>query len=189
MKNTLITDGADSTCKVWDISINNKIPVVVYYDTESRIISADFRPQDNLHILIDEDGYFIMRNMKGHHDFVKTRLPKQKYNFVKFNSINENQYFIGGSDSIKIYDVRTNLEIESIPEFCGAIDIFNDSKSYLVAKDDGLSLFSHQLEKLKEWKDINSISHLNMNVVNYQNPEIILIGSTNGDVFISDKEN
>jgi hypothetical protein len=161
----------------------------VYYDTEARIISADFRVKDNLHILIDEDGYFIMRNLKGHHDFIKTKLPKQKFNFVKFNHLNENQYFIGGADSIKIFDVRNNLEIESIPEFSNAIDILNDSKSYLVAKEDELFLFSHQIEMKKEWKDVSSISHLNMNIVNYQNPDIVIVGTKNGDVFISDKEN
>ena len=107
---------------------------------------------------------------------------------MKFDILNENQYFIGGEDSVKIFDIRTNLEIESISEFSEALDIFNDSKSYLIVKEQGLSLYTNKNKKLKEWNEFGQISHMNMNIVNFQNPEVFLVGTVNGDVFISDKE-
>jgi WD40 repeat protein len=186
--NFIITDGADSTCKVWDLSNSNKIPTVVHYDTESTIVSADYRHKDSLHLCIDEDGQFVIRNMKQEKEFKKIKLPKENYKFVKFNPLNESQYFIGSEESFKIFDIRTNLEINTIDEFKNSIEIFNDSSKCLLVREEGLELYSYsgkEVQKEKEWVDFGMVTHLNMNTVNYSNPEVLVIGNETGDVYLS----
>lgn len=192
IQNYLITDGADSTCKIWDLSNNNKIPYTVYYDTESKIVSSDFRAKDGLHICLDEEGNFVIRNIKSQNDYVKIKLPKQPFQFVKFNPMNENQYFISTDSSFKIYDVRTNIEMEAVSEFSNSIDIFNDSNTFLTVKQNNLSLYnfySANLDKLNEWNSFGLISHFNLNSLNFANPELLIVGNTNGDLFYSNLEN
>ncbi len=57
----------------------------------------------------------------------------------------ESQYLIGSEESFKVYDVRTNLEINNAIEFINSIDIFNDSKKSLLIREESLELykFSH----------------------------------------------
>jgi WD40 repeat protein len=190
--NYIITDGADSTCKVWDLSNSNKIPSVVYYDTESTIISADYRHKDTLHICIDEDGHFVMRNIKQEKEHKKIKLPKENYKFVKFNPMNESQYFIGSEESFKVYDLRTNLEINNVEEFKNSIDFFNDSKKSLVVREEGLEVYTfslHETLKEKEWLDFGAVTHFNINSINYSNPDIMILGNESGDVYLSNLEN
>jgi hypothetical protein len=163
----------------------------VYYDTETTIISSDFRPKDNLHICIDEDGHFVMRNLKTEKECKKIKLPKQEYKYVKFNSLNNFQYFVCSEESFKIYDVRNHLEMDSVVEFANSIDIFNDSKNFLLVKTEGLELHTfnlHKVEKLKDWMSFGKVSYANMNSVNYSNPDLIIVGNENGDLFYSNQE-
>lgn len=137
---------------------------------------------------MDEEGNFITRNVKNDKEVKKIKLPKKNYKFVKFNPLNELQYFISTEESFKIYDMRTNLEIDSVEEFADSIDIFNDSSQFLTVKPNELSLYTFnagKTEKQREWNTFGSISHLNMNSVNYDNPEVIILGNDNGDVYYS----
>lgn len=164
----------------------------MYYDTETSIIASDYRSSDNIHIYIDEAGHFVMRNMKNDKECSKLKYPHHNYKIVKFNPLNEYQYFIGHEDSLKIYDVRNNLEMDSINEFVDAIEIFNDSKKFLVAKTEGLELSAfnnNKLEIIKEWKNFGEVSHFNMNIINFNNPDTIIIGNEAGDLFHSTFEN
>ena len=185
----MITDGADSTCKVWDLSNSNKIPSSVYFDTESKIISSDFRPTDSLYICLDEDGHFILRKIKEEKESSKIKLSRQNYKYLKFNPMNDFQYFIGSEESFKIYDIRTHLEIETIEEFKNSINIFNDSNNYMLIREDGLNLYnysSHKIEKVKEWINFSLVTHFNMS---YINPDVLLVGNEGGDVYYSKFEN
>jgi WD40 repeat protein len=184
----LVTDGADSTYKIWDLTNNNKIPTVVYYDTESPIVSADFRPKDNLHICLDSDGNIITRNVKNQKECIKNRITKEHFNYVKFNPLNDFQYFICTESYFKIYDLRNNIEIGSVREFSNSIDIVNDSKNYLLTFNQGLKLFSfknHTEELNREWNEFGNVSFCNMGFFNYTNPDVIVVGNENGDVFYS----
>lgn len=167
---------------------NNKIPVIVYYDTESKIVSADYRGKDNLHICIDEDGHVVIRSLKGEKEFKKIKIQPENFKYIKFNPLNDFQYFICTDSYFKIYDIRNNFEMDSVEQFANSIDIFNDSKNYLLVKQSEINLFhfnTHKVEKLKEWNNFGTLSHANMNSVNYCDPEIILLGNENGDLFYS----
>jgi hypothetical protein len=170
------------------MSNNNKIPLHVFYDSESKIVSSDFRSKDNIHICIDDDGLLLIRNVNDVKDFKKINLMKKNYKYVKFNPLNDFQYFICSETDFKIYDIRNNLEMDSVDAFADSIDIFNDSKNFLIAKNEGLFLYtfcSSKMESVKEWTEFDQISHANMNIINYSNPELILIGNEQGDVFYS----
>lgn len=151
-------------------------------------MASDYRTSDNLHIFIDEDGHFVIRNIRNEKECNKIKLPQNHHKILKFNPINHYQYFVGDEESLKIFDLRNNLEIDSFPEFACAIDVFNDTKKFLVAKSEGLSLSSLSslnLEKIKEWYEFGSVSHVNMNILNLNNPDAILVGNESGDLFHS----
>jgi len=62
----------------------------------------------------------------------------------------ESQYLIGSEESFKVYDIRTNLEINNAIEFKNSIDIFNDSKKSLLIREESLELYKFsQHETLK----------------------------------------
>jgi len=171
---------------------NNKVPIVVYYDTETSILASDYRSSDNLHICIDEAGHFVMRNLNNEKECNKVKLPHYNYKILKFNPIYPNQYFIGHENSLKIYDIRNNLEIDSIEEFGNALDVFNESNKFLIVKEEGLELYNYynlKIEKEKEWKDFGCVSHVNLNTINLNNPDIILVGNESGDLFHSSIDN
>jgi hypothetical protein len=78
-----------------------------------------------------------------------------------------------------------NSEVESINELINCIEIFVDCSQYLSVKEKELTLFKYnnKMEKIKDWTSFNLISHLNMNSINLENPEIIILGNSNGDLF------
>lgn len=163
----------------------------MYYDTDTTIVSADYRSKDNLHICVDEDGHFVMRNMKEGKDFKKVTLEKSNYKYVKFNPMNEYQYFICSEESFKIYDVRNNLEMDSVEQFANSDDIFNDSSTYLLVHKEGLKLYAfseNKVEIVKDWNEMGEVTFCDMNSVNYTNPEIIVVGNENGDLYCSNLE-
>lgn len=160
------------------MSNNNKIPTVVYYDTESKIVSADYRSKDNLHICLDEDGNFIIRNIKGEKDHKKIKMPNVNFKYVKFNPINDYQFFVCSENFFKIYDIRNNLEMDSISIFANSVEVLNDSKNFLLASQEGLELYYSnitKMDKIKEWKTFGQLCHANMNSQNYNDPDIIVL--------------
>ncbi len=184
----LITDGADSTCKIWDLSNPNKIPLDVYYDTETAIVSSDYRDYDNLHICVDEDGNFVIRNVKDEKECFKTKLNNHNFRLVKINPLNHYQYFISTKDTFKIYDFRNNLEVDSISELSDSFEVFNDSKQYLSIKGDSMELYKINtgvLGKHRDWKEFGEITHANINTTNYMSLDCIVLGNDTGDIFYS----
>ena len=111
------------------MSLPNKLPSDVFYDTESKIISADFKAKDSLHLCLDEDGNYVLRKIHQKNNVKKYKLKKENYKFIGFNKVNDNQYFISSTESFRIFDMRTHLEINQVEELKGAFDIFNDSNN------------------------------------------------------------
>lgn len=169
--------------KVWDLADPQKIPTMVFFDTEGKIVSADFRAKDNMHLCIDEEGLVVMRNLKNNKEFKKMSVEKDNYRYVKFNPLNEFQYFLCGEKSFKIFDVRSHFELDSINQFADSINIFGDSSGYLIGRKSGIELYNSQVELLKGIDTFGEITHINMRSVNYTRPDMIIIGNENGDLF------
>jgi len=188
-QNTLISDGADSTYKVWSLASNIKIPQQVFYDTDDQIKSADFRA-DGIHVCMDNEGNIVFRNINKNNEFTVKKLPKQVYNFVKFNQFNEYEYYVSGKDSFRIYDIRTFQEICEISQFRNSLDIYNDNcHNYLISKRDSVNYFSYDVNQqkfneIKNW-ELNDISCLSINNHSFRNPDIITIGCDKGDLYYS----
>jgi hypothetical protein len=122
----------------------------------------------------------VLRDIKNYKECKKIQLDKGVIKYVKFNQLDNNQYYVCWDDNFKIYDIRTHKEIESRPEFSNSIDIFNDSCQYLLAFSDSLKLFEKEL--IRDWQ-FEDLSHINMNILNYSNPELLLIGTNSGDLY------
>lgn len=128
----------------------------------------------------------VLRDLRKENEFKKLKLSfKDKYKLVKFNELNDFQYFVSGDNSFKVFDIRSHIEIDSIEEFKGALEIFNDSSNFLIAKKEALFLYNNDLEKLKEWNEFGNITSLNLKSANYLKPDVIVVGNSNGDVFVS----
>lgn len=178
--NKLISDGADSTCKVWDINTASRLPIQAYYDTESQIISSDFRQSDNLHICIDKDGHFVMRNFTIKNEIVKSSLGHNQYYYVKLNTNNIYQYYISSIDSFKVCELRTNKVIQTIDAFKQSYSIL-DQSNYLIGNNEGMFLYGNNLEKERHW-DYEKITHMNIKKC-IQGSNVIIVGNDLGDVY------
>jgi hypothetical protein len=129
----------------------------------------------------DEDCVLVIRDIKNEKDYKKIQLEKSEMKYVKFNQINPNEYFVCTKEYFKIYDIRTNKEIENKEQFKNSFDIFNDSVNFLLAYDNYLRLYTDNL--IREWNEFDTITHINMNIVNFTNPEIMILGNSNGDLY------
>lgn len=191
MQNQLITCGEDSTYKIWNLTNYNPIPYNVFYDTESKIIAADYRSKDSMFACLDNDGNLVIRNLLKDKEFKLMKLGYDNYNFVKFNNFNDYQYFISSKNSFRIFDIRTNYEIENIEEFKNSTEIINDSKNYMLGYlDNTLSVYDTDVLKggytlQNSWKDILNVSCISTNSKYYEVPELIAIGNDNGDLYYS----
>ena len=185
----LITDGMDSNYKLWDIS--EKTPIKVYYDTESQIISCDFRTEDDFHICLDNDKYLVIRKIDTiNTDCYKIVLDDKTTSFVKFNKYNLNEYVVGSKTKFNVYDFRTNKIIESYENF-GRVNLFeSDSTHNLISNKQSLFLTkSSNCEIIKEWNELGEISSLYMEGYKEKesndNVSIVIIGNEKGDVYYS----
>ena len=166
----------------------------VFYDTESKIISADFRPKDGMFTCLDQDGNLVLRNLYKDKEFKVIKLGYDKYNYTKFNKFNDYQYFISSANSFRIFDIRTNYEIETIEEFKNSSEIINDSKNYMIGFQGNKSMEVYDLDLLKggyslsnTWKNITNVSCISANSKYFEYPELIAVGNENGDLFYSTK--
>lgn len=184
----MISDGADSTLKIWDLSNNTKIPLDVFYDTETTICSADYRSKDFLHLALDDDGNVVARNLKSQNKCKKIKLPSEDYKLIKFNTVNDNQFFISSEQSFKVFDIRTYTEIRSCEMLSNSSHLLNDTNQFLIGKPSSLCLFEggkSDVSFIREWEEVGNTTMLNMNDKNFTDPEIIAIGNDKGDVFFS----
>lgn len=139
-----------------------------------------------MHICIDEDGHLVIRSIKDEKEVRKLKVPKEEFRFIKFNPLNESQFFLCSENSFKVFDVRTNLELESIDQFANSIDLFSDTHKYLLVKDTGLGLYNSQIELENEWTNFGRISHASLKSINYGRPDMIIVGNEAGDLFCSE---
>jgi hypothetical protein len=179
----------DSNYKLWDIS--EKTPIKVYYDTESQIISCDFRTEDDFHICLDNDKYLVIRKIDTiNTDCYKIVLDDKTTSFVKFNKYNLNEYVVGSKTKFNVYDFRTNKIIESYENF-GRVNLFeSDSTHNLISNKQSLFLTkSSNCEIIKEWNELGEISSLYMEGYKEKesndNVSIVIIGNEKGDVYYS----
>lgn len=178
--NKLISAG-DSTCKIWDISKTIKTPVNTFYDSDSTIVSSDYRQKDNLLIYIDKGGHFAMRNLDAKNDIIKHNFGNSQYHYIKFNSNNMYQYYICSSESFKVYELRSNKILQTIDAFKKSHCLI-DNNYYLIGNDEGLLLYGSEIEKKKSW-DYGKVT--NMNYFNRKEEKFVLIGNDTGDVYYS----
>jgi len=140
---------------------------------------------------LDNDGNLVIRNLLKDKEFKLMKLGYDNYNFVKFNNFNDYQYFISSKNSFRIFDIRTNYEIENIEEFKNSTEIINDSKNYMLGYlDNTLSVYDTDVLKggytlQNSWKDILNVSCISTNSKYYEVPELIAIGNDNGDLYYS----
>jgi hypothetical protein len=146
---------------------------------------------NNTHICVDEDGLLVIRDIKNEKQFKKLQLEKDCYKLVKLNHVNENQFYVVSENKFSIYDLRTYQSFEQVEEFKNCSEVFNDSESYLLMQDGHLNLYSYTTNTptlLKDFDGISNLKHLNCNLQNYNNPDIIILGNNNGDLFYSNIE-
>lgn len=174
---------------MWSLSSSFKIPQQVFYDTDDKIISADYR-NDGMHVCLDLEGNCVFRNVNKANEVYIKRLSKQDFNFVKFNAFDEYEFYVSSKDSFKVYDTRTFQEMYEVPQFKGCLDIYNDNCSnYLLSKRDSINFMCYdatikKFNELKKW-DIIDLSCLSINNPSLINPDIISIGCENGDLYHS----
>ena len=194
-KKLLITDGADSTYKLWDISNQKKmVPIQVFYDAESTIISCDYREDDDCHICIDTERNLILRRISNNKDELvfKSNLEDKSMNFVGLNKLNLNEYYVASNKKFCLYDIRNNKVIntyDKIGKICYAV---NDNNNRLFYTDEKIVMYkvmeNTELNCVQEWKDLGVIScGMFYNVINDDgsNNKVVCAGNENGDVYYS----
>lgn len=181
--NKLISDGADSVYKLWDI--NKKIPEQSYFDTEGEIVSCDYREKDNLHICVDIDGNVALRNMNDKEEVSKFVLNGSSFYNVKFDCDDVNKYYISNDESLDIYDTRMNKIINSVSEWKDTKYFINENECFILS-DDNLYL---NMKKISEPSsvviDFNQLGKCSYLMCKYiQNDHKIIIGGNqDGNVY------
>ena len=143
-----------------------------------------------MHVCLDFEGNCVFRNINRDNEVNIKKLPKQSFNFIKFNPFDEYEVFVSGKESFKVYDTRTFLELYEVPQFKNSLDIYNDnSNNYLISKKDSVNYYNYdtnykKFNEVKNW-DLNDISCLSINNTSFKNPDIITIGCENGDLYYS----
>jgi len=144
---------------------------------------------------LDSEGILVTRNLIRDKEVKIKKHGIMKYNFVKFNEFNDNQYFVSSEKFFKIFDLRNHQEIESIPEFKNTAEMVNDSNSFLITEKNSIKLyFNKEINKdgeyalAKSWK-LNNISCIGMDNPRLKFPDIILLGTDVGDLYYSNLAN
>lgn len=185
LQNLLVSSSADSTNKIWDFTKNPKFPINCFYDSDSAIISSDLRQTDDFHICLNEEGYVYLRNIANEKEFKSIKAKRKNYNFVKFNPFNKNQFYLGSEESLSIFDLRENKEIEVIKKFGDCVDIFCDSRKYLVTFRDSIRLFDkNTLEEKNLIFEYPELSFANLCFYN-EKFDSYISGNENGDFIYS----
>jgi len=167
------------------MSKNSKLPLNCFYDSDSAIVSADFSQKDNLHICLNEDGNIFIRNILNEKEYKKIRVGKENFNFIKFNALNKNQFFLSSEECFKVFDIKEGREIDSINAFANCVDIHLDSNKYLVTFPGSINTYARNnynfniTEKLIFKNDEISFS----NVCFYNEKfDYLIAGNNNGDL-------
>jgi hypothetical protein len=124
----------------------------------------------------------VIRDIKNDKQLKKMQLGHANYKLVKLNHTNENQFYISSDDKFLIYDLRTFQQLDNIDEFKGCIDIFNDSQIFLV--NNGVLRLYKQTKLINDF-GLSELTHLNCNIQGYNNPDSIIAGNSNGDLYYS----
>jgi len=170
------------------MSKNSKLPLNCFYDSDSAIISADFRQSDNLHICLNEDGNIYIRNILNEKEFKKIRVSKKNFNFIKFNPLNKHQFFLSSEDTFKVYDIKEGRETDKIDIFSNCIDINLDSDKYLITFHDSIKTFGRKNYNFDNTeKIVFDYADLAFSNICFYNDKFdcLIAGNANGDFIYS----
>lgn len=134
---------------------------------------------------MNEDGYVFIRNIGNEKEFKKVKISKDNnYNFLKFNPVNKNQFFISSENEFKVYDIREGKEVDSINKFKNCIDISLDGFKYLVTFRDSVKLYEKNI-----FSEITILEYQDLTFSNicYYNDRLdcLIAGNESGDFLFS----
>lgn len=183
--NKIISDGKDSVYKIWDV--NKKIPLQSYFDTDSPIITCDYRDEDGMHMCIDSDGAFALRNMVTDKIVLKFNMDYSNFYCARFDPTDLNKYYIANETSLDIFDLRMNRLVESISDWNDAKLFTNEGNYFLVAdqENDALSLreYGNYGDYLSKFEKLGKVSHIRYRNIKNKQMQVIICGNKDGDVF------
>ena len=165
------------------------VPIQVYSDAESSIISCDYREDDDYHICIDTERNLVLRRINANKDdlLFKNNLDDKAVNYVGLNKVKINEYFVASNKKLYIYDVRNNNVIntyDKIGKICFSI---NDNVNKLFYTNEKVALYkvmeNTELNCIKEWKDLGEVT--SGMFYNGEDNKIICVGNENGDFYYS----
>lgn len=167
---------------------NSKLPLNCFYDSDSSIVSADFRQSDNTHICLNEDGNIYIRNILNEKEFKKINVSKSNFNFIKFNPLNKNQFFLSSEEAFKIYDIKEGREIDSINAFVNCVDINLDSNKFLLTFPDSIKTYARNNYNFSNTeKVVFEYDEICFSNVCFYNDKFdyLIAGNNNGDLIYS----
>lgn len=183
--NKIISDGADSVYKLWDV--NKKIPIQSYFDTDSQIVTCDYRDDDQMHMCIDSDGALAIRNMKSDKLMLKMNLDCSNYFYAKFDINELNKYYIANENGIDFYDLRMNKIIDSVGNWSDSKLFLNEGNYFLMTdqEEDLLTLreYENYESNLKSFEQFGKITHIRPKYFKNKQKKIIICGNNEGDIF------
>lgn len=143
-----------------------------------------------MHICLNDDGYAYLRNITDEKDFKKIKIHKDNiYNFIKFNPLNENQFFVSSEKEFLIYDIKEGKELENIHILANCIDITMDSFRFIVTFKNYIKIFErNDLTTNKILKEYQDLSFSNVSCYN-EKFDCMIVGNDNGDFLYSKKIN
>jgi hypothetical protein len=122
--------------------------------------------------------------MSNEKEFKTLQAKRKNNNFVKFNPFNKNQFFLGSTESLSIFDIREGKEIETIKLFADCVDIFCDSCNFLITFKDGVRLFDKNNFEEKILFEYQDLSFANICFYN-DKFDCYITGNENGDFIYS----
>lgn len=197
---TLITVSEDSTCNLYSLNSNLKVPIDVLNDWYSAITASTFRIYDSCLAAIDSTNFLCMRNVKTNSLIHKTQLaPDQQVKYISYNPLNDNEYYICTEESFDVYDFRTHTISHQIDYFYNTESIYNDSTGFLVVDKCGVQQYisSNTQQNLSVKNKSNKFSSMllssaHSNATSCRNfsfvNNILAIGCDNGDLYLSSEK-
>lgn len=200
----LLTISKDSFCSIYSLNSDIKTPIHTFRDLNAEIISSDFRIIDNFLIKADIKGNIVLKNVKDDDHIVRYKIEGEYGNaeikYVKFNSVNENEYFICTEEGFKVFDIRTNKQIKENEFFYNTDYIVNDNSNYLVNYTTGIQHYTYS-SSTEEFNLLDNLTTNNEVISCFQNNILVnhkfidsntnsyncisAFGCENGDLFIS----
>ena len=160
--NKVISDGADSVYKVWDV--NKKMAIQSYFDTDSQIVTCDYRDEDSMHICIDTDGALAIRSLSPDKLVFKLNLESSSFYCARFDKNDLNKYYISSENGLDIYDIRMNRIIDTATDWNDMKYFINGYTYFFVDSQNDEKLSLREYEKydsyVKKYDQFGNVSHI-----------------------------